>query len=299
MSAEIIDGFAIAAALRGRIADRIADARRCGGRKPCLAVILLGENPASISYVTAKQKALGECGMDSRDIRLKADTRPAELFALVMRLNADPGVDGILVQLPLPPALTASFPKIEQELISAISPGKDVDGLHPVNAGLLALGRVDEAFVPCTAQGVLYLLDAAGVATSGKRAVVVGRSALVGRPLSVLLSQPPRNATVTLCHTKTADLAAECRRADILVAAAGMPSLIKADMVKPGATVIDVGTTRVTDSTVPKGWRLAGDVDFEAVKEVAAFITPVPKGVGPLTVAMLLRNTARAAGYEL
>jgi methylenetetrahydrofolate dehydrogenase (NADP+)/methenyltetrahydrofolate cyclohydrolase len=198
--------------------------------------------------------------------------------------------------------LTASFPKIEQDLTTAISPGKDVDGLHPVNAGLLALGRINEAFVPCTAQGVLHLLDVAGVPTQGKRAVVVGRSALVGRPLSVLLSQPPRNATVTLCHSKTADLAAECRRADILIAAAGVPGLIKADMVKPGATVIDVGTTRVVcpadpDSTA--GWRLAGDVDFAAVKEVAAFITPVPRGVGPLTVAMLLRNTAHAAGYTL
>jgi methylenetetrahydrofolate dehydrogenase (NADP+)/methenyltetrahydrofolate cyclohydrolase len=275
-------------------------------------VILVGENPASVSYVTAKQKALAECGMESRDIRLGADTHPGALLALIEQLNADPAVHGILVQLPLPPALTAAFPKIESDATNAIFPEKDVDGLHPVNAGLLALGRIDEAFVPCTAQGVLHLLDAAGRMQGaggkgqggkgrmeGMRAVVVGRSALVGRPLSVLLSQPPRNATVTLCHTKTADLAAECRRADILIAAAGAPGLIRADMVKPGAAVIDVGTTRITDDAVPKGWRLAGDVDFAAVKEVAAFITPVPKGVGPLTVAMLLRNTAQAAGYKL
>jgi methylenetetrahydrofolate dehydrogenase (NADP+)/methenyltetrahydrofolate cyclohydrolase len=299
MSAEIIDGFAVASVLRKRIADRVAEAVGSGGPKPCLAVILVGENPASVSYVTAKQKALAECGMDSRDVRLKADSTPAALLEMVGRLNADPTVHGILVQLPLPPALTAACPKIEQDLTAAISPAKDVDGLHPVNAGLLALGRVNEAFTPCTAQGVLHLLDVAGVATSGKRAVVVGRSALVGRPLSVLLSLFPRNATVALCHTKTADLAAECRRADILVAAAGVPGLIKADMVKPGAAVIDVGTTRVTDHTAPKGWRLAGDVDFATVKEVASFITPVPRGVGPLTVAMLLRNTARAAGYKL
>jgi methylenetetrahydrofolate dehydrogenase (NADP+)/methenyltetrahydrofolate cyclohydrolase len=319
MGAQIIDGFAIAADLRGHIAARVAEAVMRGGPKPCLAVILVGENPASVSYVTAKQKALAECGMDGKDIRLKAGIQPLELLGLVNSLNDDPGVHGILVQLPLPPVLTAVFPKIEQELTQAISPAKDVDGLHPVNAGLVALGRVGEAFVPCTAQGVLYLLDVAGgvqgaggkgqgagcrvqgagCRTEGKRVVVVGRSALVGRPLSVLLSLPPRNATVTLCHSKTADLAAECRRADILIAAAGVPGLIKADMVKPGATVIDVGTTRITDNTVPKGWRLAGDVDFAAVKEVAAFITPVPRGVGPLTVAMLLRNTAQAAGYTL
>jgi methylenetetrahydrofolate dehydrogenase (NADP+)/methenyltetrahydrofolate cyclohydrolase len=296
VSAEIIDGFAIATDLRRHIAERVAEGVKKGGAKPCLAVILVGDNPASISYVTAKQKALAECGMDSRDIRLKSDTHPRELLGLIEQLNADPGIHGILVQLPLPPALTTAFPKIEQEVTNAISSAKDVDGLHPENAGLLALGRIDEAFVPCTAQGVLHLLDVTKIPIPGMRVVVVGRSALVGRPLSVLLSQPPWNATVTLCHTKTADLAAECRGADILIAAAGVPSLIKADMVKPGAAVIDVGTTRVTDDAVPKGWRLAGDVDFAAVKEIASFITPVPKGVGPLTVAMLLWNTAKAAG---
>jgi methylenetetrahydrofolate dehydrogenase (NADP+)/methenyltetrahydrofolate cyclohydrolase len=282
----LIDGKAAARKRRESLALRVT-ALKERGIVPCLAVILLGDNPASLSYVSGKEKALAEAGMGSRDIRLPAETGEAELLDLIARLNADPLVHGILAQLPLPGHIDSG------RVIAALDPAKDVDGFHPVSVGNLVLGR--PGFLPCTPHGVLVLLRDLGIPLSGAHAVVLGRSGIVGKPLANILSRRDVNATVTLCHTGTKDLAAFTRQADILIAAAGRPGIVTADMVKEGATVIDVGVNRVADPSAKKGYRLRGDVDFEAVAEKAAYITPVPGGVGPMTIAMLLENVVLAA----
>lgn len=287
MAALVIDGAAIAAKARGEAAKGAAKLIEEKGVVPCLAVILAGDNPASASYVAGKTRALAEAGMKDRTIRLSRDVPQAELLQIIARLNTDATVHGILVQLPLPSHIDSLA------IISAIDPKKDVDGFHPINLGNMVSGG--SAFIPCTPRGVLYLLREAGIATEGARAVIVGRSNIVGKPLSILLSSKECNATVTLCHTATRNLAEITQEADILVAAVGRPAMITANMVKPGAAVIDVGVNRVPDASKKSGFRLMGDVDFDAVKEKAAFITPVPKGVGPMTIAMLMQNTLEAA----
>jgi methylenetetrahydrofolate dehydrogenase (NADP+) / methenyltetrahydrofolate cyclohydrolase len=282
MSAQIIDGKMIAGRVRIGVArDVEAFAEEFGGAKPGLATILVGDDPASAVYVKGKQKACREVGMEGFNFPLPADAPRAEVVELIERLNADPDVSGILLQLPLPGHLDGP------ELTGMIDPRKDVDGLTPVSAGLLALGR--EGLRPCTPSGVMTLLDAAGAQLEGAEAVVVGRSNLFGKPMAQLLLGA--NATVTMCHSRTRDLAAVCRRADVLIAAVGRAQMVKADWVKPGATVIDVGMNRMEGV-------LVGDVDFEAVKEVAGAITPVPGGVGPMTIAFLLRNTLQAARMQ-
>jgi methylenetetrahydrofolate dehydrogenase (NADP+)/methenyltetrahydrofolate cyclohydrolase len=282
----LIDGKALARKRRESLVLRIA-ALKDRGIVPCLAVVLLGDDPASLSYVAGKEKALAGAGMGSRDIRLPAETAEGELLGLIARLNADPLVHGILVQLPLPARVDSG------RVIAAIDPAKDVDGFHPVSVGNLVLGR--PGFLPCTPQGVLVLLRDLGIPLSGAHAVVLGRSNIVGKPLANILSRRDVNATVTICHTGTKDLAGLTRQADILIAAAGKPGIVRADMVKEGAAVIDVGVNRVADPSAKKGYRLRGDVDFEPVAEKAAYITPVPGGVGPLTIAMLLENVVLAA----
>ena len=274
MTATILDGKAHALALRTRIAAAVAAFRAATGRAPGLAVVLVGEDPASSVYVRSKGKATREAGMESFEHRLPADTDAATLLALVAQLNADPAVDGILVQLPLPRHIDA------EAVLLAIDPDKDVDGFHPVNAGRLAIGA--EGFVPCTPLGCLMLLKDLHPSLSGMEAVVVGRSNIVGKPMAQLLLQ--QSCTVTVVHSRTRDVAAHCRAADIVVAAVGIPHFIQGDWIKPGATVIDVGINR-TDAG------LVGDVDFAAAREVAGAITPVPGGVGPMTIACLIRNT--------
>ena len=285
----LIDGKKIAAEIRAEIAADAARFAAEAGRAPGLAVVLAGENPASVSYVTAKERACAECGIRSFPVRLPATVSQEELLAEVERLNADPEVDGILVQLPLPKGLD------EQAVIRAIAPEKDVDGFHPVSLGKLLIGL--DTFVPCTPAGIIELLVRSGVETAGKRAVVVGRSNIVGKPVAALLARKGRggDATVTVCHTATRDLAAHTREADVLVVAAGRPGTIGAGMVKKGAVVIDVGVNRIPDPTRKSGHRLVGDVDFDAVAPVASLITPVPGGVGPMTITMLLANTVKAA----
>jgi methylenetetrahydrofolate dehydrogenase (NADP+)/methenyltetrahydrofolate cyclohydrolase len=283
----IIDGKAIAAKVREEVRERAALLRE-RGIVPCLAVILVGEDPASVSYVSAKGKALAAAGMESRDIRLPAAVSEGELLAHIEALNSDPAVHGILVQLPLPPHIR------EEAIITAIDPARDVDGFHPVSVGNLVLGR--PGFLPCTPHGVIRLLKEMNIPTSGAHAVVLGRSNIVGKPLASLLARRDINATVTICHTGTADLAAHTRRADILLAAAGKPGLVTGDMIKEGAAVIDIGVNRVADDSTKKGYRLRGDVDFDSALEKAGWITPVPGGVGPMTIAMLMRNVADAAG---
>ncbi len=289
MPASIIDGAAIAAELRDSLAREVA-ALAAEGVQPGLAAVLVGDDPGSVSYVAGKAKACAEIGVFSETFRLPAETAQAELVERIAALNADGRFHAILQQLPLPPHID------ERAVLDTIEPAKDVDGLHPVNLGRLLRGETDGP-VPCTPQGVMHLLGRSGVDPAGKHAVVVGRSTLVGRPLSVLLANKAAgaNATVTLCHTGTADLGAHTRAADILVVAAGRPGTVTAEMVKPGATVIDVGTNRIDDPSRKRGWRLVGDVDFAGVVEVAGRITKVPGGVGPMTIAMLLANTVRAA----
>jgi methylenetetrahydrofolate dehydrogenase (NADP+)/methenyltetrahydrofolate cyclohydrolase len=250
-------------------------------------VILVGEDPASLSYVTAKEKALAEADMGSRDFRLPRETAQDEILALIAQLNADPQVHGILVQLPLPPSIN------EERVITAIDPAKDVDGFHPVSVGNMVLGR--PGFLPCTPHGVVVLLRELNIPLNGAHAVILGRSNIVGKPLANLLTRRDINATVTICHTGTRNTAELTRQADILIAAAGKPGLVRADMIKEGAAVIDVGVNRVADPLVKKGYRLVGDVDFEAAAQKAGFITPVPGGVGPMTIAMLLQNVVQAA----
>jgi methylenetetrahydrofolate dehydrogenase (NADP+)/methenyltetrahydrofolate cyclohydrolase len=286
MPALIIDGKEIAKKIRDEAAVRAAAARK-RGIVPCLAVILVGDDPASLSYVGAKEKALAEAGMESRDIRLPRTADEGELLSLIAALNRDPAVHGILVQLPLPGHIG------EDRITAAIDPAKDVDGFHPFSVGSLVLGR--PGFLPCTPHGVLTLLRALPIALDGAHAVVLGRSRIVGKPLANLLSRRDVNATVTLCHTGTRNLEALCREADILIAAAGKPGLVSGNMVKEGAVVIDVGVNRVADPSAKKGYRLRGDVDFDAAAERASYITPVPGGVGPMTIAMLLQNVLTAA----
>jgi len=278
MAAQIIDGRAIAADLRHELGPRVA-ALAARGIRPCLAVVLVGDDPASRVYVRNKVRACAATGVDSRDTVLPAQIGEDELLGTIAGLNRDPTVHGVLVQLPLPPHLDAG------RVIESISPGKDVDGFHPSNMGALLAGR--PGFVPCTPAGIMVMLERSGVALAGKRAVVIGRSNIVGKPIALLLLQ--RDATVSICHSKTRDLPALTREADILVAAIGRPRAVGAAMVKPGACVIDVGINRLDDGS------LAGDVDTAAVKDVAGWITPVPGGVGPMTVAMLIASCVRAA----
>lgn len=291
MTARLIDGKAYAAGLRERVAGEVAAFRQKTGMTPGLAVVLVGEDPASQVYVRNKGKAAKACGMRAQDHRLAAETDESELLALVARLNADPAVHGILVQMPLPGHLTP------HRVVEAIDPAKDVDGLHPVNAGRLAQGRLhgaDGALIACTPHGALMLLRDQLGALAGAEALVIGRSILVGLPMARLLIA--ENCTVTVAHSKTRELPDVCRRADILVAAAGRPGLVGGGWIKPGATVIDVGINRV--AALPgsdKPYRLAGDVVFDEAAEVAAAITPVPGGVGPMTIACLMANTLTAA----
>ena len=285
MTARPIDGREIAARIRATVAAGAAALERSSGLKPGLAAVLVGDDPASATYVRMKKKACEEAGLSSRVLRLPVDTSQEELLARVADLNADREVHGILVQLPLPPQID------ERAVVRAVDPEKDVDGFHPLNVGRVALGELDETFVPATPAGILRLLDETGVELKGADAVVIGRSAIVGRPTAMLLLH--RSATVTICHSGTRDLASHTRRADVLVAAVGKPGFVTAAMVKPGAAVIDVGINRVTDAD-GKG-RLVGDVDFEDVAKVVGWLTPVPGGVGPMTIAMLLENTLAAA----
>jgi methylenetetrahydrofolate dehydrogenase (NADP+)/methenyltetrahydrofolate cyclohydrolase len=288
MPAMIIDGKQIASQIRDELKREI-DKLKARGIVPGLGVILVGNNPASLSYVTSKERDCSEIGIFSDDNRLPADTKQKELISLINRMNSDPKIHGILVQLPLPKHID------EGEVLLAISPDKDVDGFHPVNVGKMMTGQ--KAFLPCTPHGIIQLLVRYGVKIEGADVVIVGRSNIVGKPLANMLIQksPTGNATVTICHTKTRNLAEHTRRADILIAAAGRPNTITADMVKAGAVVIDVGTNRVEDSSAKKGYRIVGDVDFETVKEKASLITPVPGGVGLMTRAMLLYNTVESA----
>lgn len=285
MSATIIDGKAIAEEVKSDVAAKVAQLKS-KGVTPCLAVILVGENPASVSYVTGKRKALEEAGMMDKSVILPENTTEEEVLDLIAKLNSDKFVHGILVQLPLPKHIN------EEKVIMAIHPSKDVDGFHPVNVGNLVIGK--KSFLPCTPHGILVLLEKMNINTNGANAVVIGRSNIVGKPVALLLARREYNATVTICHTGTKNLAEITKQADILIAAVGKPNTVTADMVKPGATVIDVGVNRIPDSTKKNGFRLCGDVDFESVKEVASYITPVPKGVGPMTIAMLIYNTLEA-----
>ena len=282
MTAAIIDGKALAGRIQDELKTRVA---RCtaAGHRPGLAVVLVGEDPASQVYVRNTVRACARTDIRSEEIRLPAETTEAELLAVIDRLNADPDTDGILVQLPLPKHLSSEI------VIAAISPEKDVDGFHVVSAGSLLTGRT--GFRPCTPYGVMKLLEEAGCDPSGKHAVVIGRSNIVGKPQALMLLE--KNATVTVAHSRTKDLAALTRQADILVAAVGRAKMVKADMVKPGAVVIDVGMNR------DENGRLCGDVDYEAVKEVAGAVTPVPGGVGPMTIAMLMTNTVEAVERRL
>jgi methylenetetrahydrofolate dehydrogenase (NADP+)/methenyltetrahydrofolate cyclohydrolase len=286
MSARIIDGKLVAAEIRDEVKAKAAKLA-AKGVVPGLAVILVGLDPASVSYVTAKEKACAENGLASFEVKLPAETSQVELLAVVRRFNADPKVHGILVQLPLPKHID------DKAVIATIAPEKDVDGFTPINVGRMVLD--EPCYLPCTPAGVIELIRRSGVTTNGAKAVVVGRSNIVGKPLMNLLVRKSVNATVTVCHTGTKDLASHVRDADIVIACAGKPGLVKAEMLKPGCCVIDVGVNRVEDPTAAKGYRLKGDVDFEAASKVAGWITPVPGGVGPMTITMLLANTVDAA----
>ncbi len=288
MTARIIDGKAISGQIREELRQEVA-AMKERGVVPGLGVVLVGDDPASSSYVRAKERACENLGIYSDDNRLSGDTSEEELLGIIGRMNEDNRIHGILVQLPLPNHVD------ESRVITAIRPDKDVDGFHPYNIGLMLTGG--DAFLPCTPHGIVRLLSRSGVQTEGAHAVIVGRSNIVGKPLANLLIRktPDSNCTVTVCHTGTRDIARHTSQADIVVAAAGRPDTITADMIKPGAVVIDVGVNRVEDSSREKGYRLVGDVDFESVKEKASLITPVPGGVGPMTITMLLHNTVQSA----
>jgi methylenetetrahydrofolate dehydrogenase (NADP+)/methenyltetrahydrofolate cyclohydrolase len=273
----VVDGLGLAQQMRGQMAEQITQLVEAGQRPPCLAVVRVGEDPASATYIKGKRRACKRIGMDSLEHVLPEETRERELLDLIDKLNRDDGIDGILVQLPLPRAISANA------IASAIDPDKDVDGIGPLNAGRLVLG--DDGLFACTPLGVLEILDRHGVTLEGADVVVIGRSMIVGKPVSLLLQR--RHATVTMCHSRTRDLAGVCRRADVIVAAVGIPRLVKADWVKPGAVVIDVGATVVDGEPV-------GDVDFEAMQGVASLITPHRRGVGPMTITMLLHNTLTA-----
>ena len=290
MSAVVIDGKQVAADVRAEVAKKVADLKT-KGITPCLAVILVGENPASVSYVTGKQKALAEVGMSDRSVKLPESTTEEELLKLIDQLNKDDSVHGILVQLPLPKHIN------EDKVIMAIDPSKDVDGFHPVSVGNLMIGR--PGFLPCTPHGIIVMLQKAGIETSGKHAVVIGRSNIVGKPVSILLARKDVNCTVTMCHTGTKNMAEITRQADILVVASGHPHTLTKDMAKDGAVIIDVGVNRIPDSSKKSGFRLIGDCDFDDLKEKASFITPVPGGIGPMTIAMLMQNTLESAQNRL
>lgn len=291
MSAQIIDGKAIAAAIRSEIKQEVEAMKAQYGRVPGLATVLVGERKDSQTYVRMKKKACAEVGISSFGHDAPADISQAELLTLVQDLNANPDVHGILVQLPLPDHID------EEAIVGAVSLEKDVDGFHPINIGRLSMKRREPLFSPCTPKGCIELLDRTGVAIEGKRAVVLGRSNIVGLPVAMLLLH--RNATLTICHSRTKNLPEVVREADILIAAVGRPEMVRGDWIKPGAVVIDVGVNAVDDPTREKGYRLVGDVAFDEAKDVAAAITPVPGGVGPMTIAMLLRNTLEGARRDL
>jgi 5,10-methylene-tetrahydrofolate dehydrogenase/methenyl tetrahydrofolate cyclohydrolase len=291
MTAKIIDGTAIAAEIRDNIGRSVDQLVAAHGIVPGLATVLVGDNPASQTYVRMKQRACKEVGIESFGHTLPADATQAEVEKLVDRLSADPLVHGILVQLPLPKHLN------EEAILGAVALEKDVDGFHPINIGRLTMKHREPLFIPCTPHGVIILLEKAGACFEGARAVVLGRSNIVGLPVSMLLLH--RNATVTICHSRTRDLPGITRQADILVAAVGQPHMVKGDWIKPGALVIDVGVNRVDDPAAERGYRLVGDVVFDEAKEVAGAITPVPGGVGPMTIAMLLQNTLVSAQRQL
>ena len=289
MPAELIDGVEIARSIREEAARETAQLVERGVR-PGLAVVLVGEDPASTVYVRSKGRACDEAGIHSVTLRLPASTSQSELLDAVSALNRDPLVHGILVQMPLPKHLDPDA------VIRSIDPRKDVDGFHPVNVGKLLIGERD-GFVPCTPAGIQEMLRRSNVETKGAECVIVGRSNIVGKPMAALLVQDSSgaNATVTVCHSRTRDLAAHTKRADIVIAAAGRAGLVTGEMLKPGCAVIDVGMNRIADETAPRRYRLVGDVDFDSAREVASKITPVPGGVGPMTIAMLLSNTVKAA----
>ena len=293
MPDQIIDGRAIAAQIVRELAPRVADLKK-RGIAPGLAFVRVGEDPASKVYVGRKEKACAELGIFSETRVLPETTTESELLALITELNADHRLHGILVQAPLPKHIS------ESKIYSSVLPAKDVDGFHPVNVGKLMLGDAT-GFRPCTPAGVMELLVRSGVNTNGAEVVVLGRGNIVGKPMAAMLCQKGKgaNATVTICHSATRDIKAHCRRADIIVAAMGVAEFVKADMVKPGATVIDVGVNRIADANSKTGTRLVGDVDFAAVEKVAGKITPNPGGVGPMTIAMLLQNTVRAAEQSI
>jgi methylenetetrahydrofolate dehydrogenase (NADP+)/methenyltetrahydrofolate cyclohydrolase len=289
LPADLIDGRGIAKRVRAGVVRRVEELAM-KGVKPGLAVVLVGDDPASAVYVSGKARACDETGMHSVIMRLPADTSESDLLARIGHLNTDPAIHGILIQMPLPKQINAAA------VIRRVDPAKDVDGFHPVNVGKMLVGERD-GFVPCTPLGIQLLLQESGVKTPGKSCVVIGRSNIVGKPIAALMMQDndKANCTVTICHRHTVDLKVHTTGADILIVAAGRPRMITADMVKPGAVVIDVGMNRVADSGAANGMRLEGDVDFDAVREVASKITPVPGGVGPMTIAMLMTNTVRAA----
>ena len=286
MAAKIIDGKVIAEKINRQLGERVAVLKN-RGVSPCLGVIIAGDNPASLSYVRGKKKALAALGMEGRDIMLPSNTSRDELIEVIASLNKDNSIHGILVQQPLPSHIN------EEEIINAIDPKKDVDCFHPVNLGKLMQGQ--KAFMPCTPQGIILLLQEEKIPIAGSNIVIVGRSNIVGKPLALLLIRKENNATVTICHTGSRNLGEHTCKADILIAAAGSAGLIKGDMIKEGAVVIDVGVNRVTDSTAKKGYRLKGDVEFDEAVEKASYITPVPGGVGPMTIAMLINNVLEAA----
>ena len=289
MTAKILDGNELAKTARAELQAEVAELQSKHGVVPGLAVVIVGDDPASMSYVRGKRKAAAEVGIHSQEAKFDADLPQVELIAEIERLNADSAVHGILVQLPLPGDLD------EEAVLNAVDPDKDADGLHPVNLGRLMRGQ--EGFLPCTPHGVQQILQRSGIDVAGKHVVIVGRSSLVGKPLANMLTMKAAgaNATVTLCHTGTTDLAYHTRQADVLVVVTGFRNTVTADMVNEGVVVIDVGVNQVEDASRKRGYRLVGDVDFDAVKEVASAITPVPGGVGPWTITMLLYNTVQAA----
>jgi len=288
MSAKIISGTEVAKTIREELKTEVAELKEKRNIVPGLVTILVGEDPASQSYVSAKNKTAHALGIHSEQVTLAADTSEKDLLAIVEKYNKDKNIHGILVQLPLPKHIN------ETNVLYAIDPAKDVDGFHPVNVGKMVVG--EECFLPCTPHGILELLTRSGVETSGAEVVVIGRSNIVGKPIANLMLQKRKggNATVTLCHTRTKDMAAHCKRADIIIAAVGVPKMVTADMVKDGVVIIDVGVNRIGKTAEGKAI-LAGDVDFDAVKEKASYITPVPGGVGPMTITMLMKNTVQAA----
>lgn len=291
MTPNLIDGKKVAADVRARLVKEIEELK-AAGHTPGLAVVLVGEDPASQVYVGSKVKACAELGIYSQKWALPAETTQEELVQLIHQLNADERIHGILVQSPPPPHID------EEAVILNIDPRKDVDGFHPANVAKLVL-EDETGFVPCTPLGCMELLAAYGIPTAGKHAVVIGRSMIVGKPMANLLVSRKANATVTIAHSRTADLPGLCRTADILVAAVGRPEMVKADYVKPGVVVLDVGINRIEDATRPRGYRIVGDVDFEAVKDSCSAITPVPGGVGPMTIAMLMANTVKACRQQV